>query len=225
MQREQFKMSTVANRVMPVCLAALLAVSATVNVSLAKSPEVNGNGKVSTVKNTSKTKAAPTLKKDGSQTGAVSGDKNAEKAKEIKDKETLKKEFDASLTTATPVESLAVLKDPAQYLNKKVTFTATFNRFADIALDYKKAFRDSRDYVTFFVLRPDVTDHTIPMSEMKLFFPRKKSSEVMDLDSGDKIQIIGTEFSTALDEPWIDVEHIRVLEKTEKKEKKHTPEF
>jgi len=215
----------ITNRLMPVCLAAILAVSATVNISPAKGPDMVGGGKVSAVKTPPKSKPAPAPKKDNSHTGAVSGDKNAEKAKEIKDKETLKKEFDASLTTATPIESLAILRDPAHYLNKKVTFTATFNRFADIALDYKKAFRDSRDYVTFFILRPDVTDHTIPMSEMKLFFPRKKSSEVMDLDSGDKIQIIGTEFSTALDEPWIDVEHIRVLEKTEKKEKKHSPEF
>jgi hypothetical protein len=217
MQREQFKLSTVANRVMPVCLSVILAISATTGVSLAKTPAPH--------KATPATKTAPAVKKEPVKSGAVSGDKKSDKAKEAKDKETLKKEFDASLTTATPVETLALVQNPAQYVNKKVTFTATFNRFADIALDYKKAFRDSRDYVTFFVLRPDVTDHTIPLSEMKLFFPRKKSSEVMDLDSGDKIQVIGTEFSTALDEPWIDVEHIRVLEKTEKKEKKHTPEF
>jgi hypothetical protein len=79
--------------------------------------------------------------------------------------------------------------------------------------------------VTFFILRPDVTDHTIPMAEMKLFFPRKKSSEAMDLEPGDKIQIIGSEFSTALDEPWIDVEHVKILQKTEKHERKHGPEF
>jgi len=217
MQREQFKLGTVANRVMPVCLSVMMAISATVELSMAKSP-------TATPAPAAKSKVSPTPKKEAPKSGAVS-DKASDKAKEVKDKETLKKEFDASLATATPVESLAVVQDPAKYLNKKVTFTATFNRFADIALDYKKAFRDSRDYVTFFVLRPDVTDHTIPMAEMKLFFPRKKSSEVMDLDSGDKIQIIGTEFSTALDEPWIDVEHIRVLEKTEKKEKKHSPEF
>ncbi len=220
MQREQFKIGTIANRVMPVCLSVILAISATTGVSLAKTPAPHNAAPAAKSKT-----VAPTPKKDAVKSGSASGDKKSEKAKEIKDKETLKKEFDASLATATPVETLALVRDPAQYMNKKVTFTATFNRFADIALDYKKAFRDSRDYVTFFVLRPDVTDHTIPLSEMKLFFPRKKSSEVMDLDSGDKIQVIGTEFSTALDEPWIDIEHIRVLEKTEKKEKKHTPEF
>lgn len=216
MQRVQFTKTTVSTRVMPVCLSVLLAVSATMGVSFAKSPAPHSN--ISAVK----AKTAPASKKEAPKTGTPSKEKAPDK---VKDKETLKKEFDASLVSATVVDPMTIMRDPSQFLNKKVTFTATFNRFADIALDYKKAFRDSRDYVTFFILRPDVTDHTIPMSEMKLFFPRKKSSEVMDLDSGDKIQIIGTEFSTVLDEPWIDVEHIRVLEKTEKKEKKHSPEF
>ena len=222
MQREQLKKTTVATRVMPVCLSVLLAISATVGVSVAKSGATpNHRGALAAA--ATKAKPAPATKKDAAKPDAsTSGDKAADKTK---DKETLKKEFDASLATATQVDPMAIMRDPSQFMNKKVTFNATFNRFADIALDYKKAFRDSREYVTFFILRPDVTDHTIPMSEMKLFFPRKKSSEVMDLDSGDKIQVIGTEFNTALDEPWIDVEHIRVLEKTEKKEKKHTPEF
>lgn len=135
-------------------------------------------------------------------------------------------EIDASIASANKVDPLALLQGPNEYLNKKVTFTGTFNRFADIALDYKKAFRDSRDYVTFFILRPDVTASTIPLAELKLFFPRKKSSEVMDLEAGDKIQIVGTQFSTALGEPWVDVDHIKVLQKTPRPEKKHTtPEF
>lgn len=135
-------------------------------------------------------------------------------------------EIDASIASATYVDVLALLQNPQAYLNKRVTFTGTFNRFADIALDYKKAFRDSRDYVTFFILRPDVTTSTIPLSELKLFFPRKKSSEVLDVEAGDKIQVVGTEFSTALGEPWIDVEHIKILEKTVHPERKrNTPEF
>ncbi|HEY9744758.1 MAG TPA: hypothetical protein V6C99_00915, partial [Oculatellaceae cyanobacterium] len=76
-------------------------------------------------------------------------------------------EIDASIASAIQVDPLTLLQNPQAYLNKKVTFTGTFNRFADIALDYKKAFRDSRDYVTFFILRPDVTHSTIPLSELK----------------------------------------------------------
>lgn len=164
--------------------------------------------------------APPPVKKE-----APAAKKGEGTAKEkVKDKATLEKEFEASLTGATQVDPLVLLKEPSRNLNKKITFTGTFNRFADIALDYKKAFRDSRDYVTFFILRPDVpTGQIIPLSELKLFFPRKKSVEVMELESGDKIQIVGTEFSTALDEPWVDVEHIRILQKTDKPEKKHTP--
>jgi len=141
------------------------------------------------------------------------------------DKEAVAKEIDASIASATKVDVLDLLQQPSRYLKQKVTFVGTFNRFADIALDYKKAFRDSRDYVTFFILRPDVGEKTIPMSELKLFFPRKKSDEVMDLEPGDKIQIVGTPFSTALDEPWVDVDHIKVLQKTAKPERKHGPEF
>jgi hypothetical protein len=142
-----------------------------------------------------------------------------------KSKEATAKEIDASIATAVKVEPLELLQKPAAHLKQKVTFAGTFNRFADTALDYKKAFRDSRDYVSFFILRPDVGEKTIPLSEMKLFFPRKKSDEVMDLEPGDKIQIVGTPFSTALDEPWVDVEHIKIVQKTTKSERKHTPEF
>lgn len=172
---------------------------------------------------------APAKKEAPKQQSAPAGDKTSDKATDkLSEKEkaaAAAKEFQASLIGATSVEPLELLKNPQAYLNKKVTFTGTFNRFADIGLDYKKAFRDSRDYVTFFILRPDVTEHTIPLSEMKLFFPRKKSDEVMNLESGDKIQVVGTEFSTALEEPWVDIEHIKILEKTTKPERKHEPEF
>jgi hypothetical protein len=140
-------------------------------------------------------------------------------------KEALAKEVEASIAASTKVDPLTLLKSPDQYVNHKITFTGTFNRFADIGLDYKKAFRDSRDYVTFFILRPDVSERTIPLSEMKLFFPRKQSDEVMELEAGDKIQIVGTLFSAALDEPWIDVAHVKILEKTTKPERKHGSEF
>ncbi len=173
-------------------------------------------------------KPAPVQKKDPSvkPPSADKVDKKEPGGKlDAKEKAALDKEIEASLASAVKVDSLELLKNPSQHLNQKVTFTGVFNRFADTALDYKKAFRDSRDYVSFFILRPDVSQHTIPLSELKLFFPRKKSSEVMDLETGDKIQIVGTQFSNALDEPWVDVEHIKILQKTEKPERKHDPEF
>lgn len=202
-------------RVLPALLSALIMISGS---AMAAAPTKNSSP--ATPHKTVKPKVAP-AKPDAKGTS----DKAKDAAKEAQEKAATEKEIAASLATATKVDSLDLLKDPAKYMNKKVTFTGTFNRFADIGLDYKKAFRDSRDYVTFFIQRPDVSDHTIPLAELKLFFPRKKSSEVMDLETGDRIQVIGSEFSTALDEPWVDIEHIKILEKTEKHERKHGPQF
>jgi hypothetical protein len=129
------------------------------------------------------------------------------------EKATLEKTIATSLAEASQLEPLALLKEPKTYMNKKVAFTGVFNGFSGLGLDYKKAFRDSRDYVAFSILRPDVTANTIPLSELKLFFPRKKSAEVTDLESGDTVQVIGTVFSAALEEPWITVDYIKVLQK------------
>lgn len=211
MQRKFSTLNPVTGRILPVALSALLLVSA----AIAAPPATKKDATPQKQENV-KPSASPAKKEAG---------KAGDKEKEAKDKAALEKEIAASLASATKVESLDLLREPAKYLNKKVAFTGTFNRFADTALDYKKAFRDSRDYVSFFILRPDVTAHNIPMAELKLFFPRKKSTEVMELETGDKIQIVGTQFSNALEEPWVDVEHIKILEKTDKHERKHDLEF
>ena len=213
--------NSIVKKALPVVLSALCAFSAAPAAAgvLAAAAKHSPEWQISQAKQKPATETATSPKK------VEKKEKTAE-GKDGKLPAATPAEIDASIAAAQAVESLDLLKNPQQYLNKKVTFVGTFNRFADIGLDYKKAFRDSRDYVTFFVLRPDVTEHTIPLAEMKLFFPRKKSDEVMDLESGDKIQIVGSEFSTALDEPWIDVEHIKVLEKMPRPDKKHeAPEF
>lgn len=220
--KKVLKKKAFINRTLTTLLTFLVTISATAIAAGTSHPQ-NASG-------VSKSTAPPAnqkpVKKDGAGPSAKPNANKAIDGKESpKEKEARAKEIEASLASATLIDPLSLLQQPTQYMNKKVTFKGTFNRFADIALDYKKAFRDSRDYVTFFILRPDVADHTIPLAELKLFFPRKKSNEVMDMETGDKIQIVGTEFSTALDEPWIDVEHIKILEKTEKHEKNHKPEF
>lgn len=128
---------------------------------------------------------------------------------------------DSEYLRVSPTE---LLKDPKQFMSKHVDFVGVFNRFSDTGLDYKKAFRDSRDYVSLFILRPDVEPHKIPLSELKLFFPRKKSEEVLNLESGDTIRIKGTVFGTALNEPWVDINEIKVLQKTKEENKKPTEE-
>jgi hypothetical protein len=131
-------------------------------------------------------------------------------------------------TPATPVSVIDLVSQPATYLNKPVSFQATFNSFAGLGLDYKPAFRDSKDYVSLIVLRPDVS-WRIPLSELKLFYPRKKSDAVLHLDAGDTIKVTGTVFSTALGEPWLDIQDLTIEAKAKKADPKltnaqgHTP--
>ena len=121
---------------------------------------------------------------------------------------------------AVPVAPLDLVKEPAKYMDKDIAMEGTFNRFSDMALDYKKAFKDSREFVSFLILRPDVKKHSIPLSELKLFYPRKKSDEVVELESGDVISIKGHVFSTALNEPWVDVSELKIVKKTPDSKKK-----
>lgn len=132
-------------------------------------------------------------------------------------------EEDLSKRLFIDVEPLALVKNPKAYLDKDVTFHGIFNRFSDIALDYDKALRESQDYVSLLILRPDVTRHDIPLSELKLFFPREKSADVVDLESGDQVVIKGNVFSSALNEPWVDVLDIDVVGKPDKVAEKKDP--
>ena len=42
----------------------------------------------------------------------------------------------------------------------------------------------------------------------------------IDLETGDKIEITAKVFSTALNDPWLDVENLVVIKKIKKEEKK-----
>ncbi len=122
------------------------------------------------------------------------------------------------------VDPLDLVKKPAEFMKKDVQFEATFNRFSDLGLDYPKALRESTDFVNVLVLRPDVGNHQIPLSELKLFFPRKKSADVMELESGDVVNIKGSVFSSAMNDPWLDIDEIKILKKLKEKEEKKAAE-
>ncbi len=126
----------------------------------------------------------------------------------------------APVSPPQAVSPIDLLKSPDQYLNKTVQFTGTFNSFSSLGLDYPKAMRDSKDYVSLMILRPDVSHHQIPLSELKLFYPRKKSESLITLNQGDKIQVRGKVFSKALSDPWVDVEDITVISKVKKSDDK-----
>lgn len=112
-----------------------------------------------------------------------------------------------------------LVKTPDQFLEKGVRFTATFNSFSNLGLDYNKAMRESKDYISMLVLRPDVSHHKIPLAELKLIYPRKQSEAILNLESGDEIRVNGSVFSTALGDPWVDVEQVEVIKKAAKPKK------
>lgn len=136
----------------------------------------------------------------------------------------------APKTTSSPVinekdyitvQPLSVVANPDQYLGKQVKFRAVFDKFSTLGLDYKPAFRDSQKYISFLIKRDDVTDHTIPLSEMKIFIKRADAEKFIDLDSGDVVEVYGKVFSNALTDAWIDTDKLVVITKKNKdKEKK-----
>lgn len=112
-----------------------------------------------------------------------------------------------------PVTPLELVQNAEKYVNKRVAFEGTFSSFSSLGLDYKPAMRASKEFVSLLILRPDVSHHKIPLSELKVFYPREKSEAVMNLEAGDVIAIQGTVFSAALRDPWVDAQAITVVRK------------
>lgn len=112
--------------------------------------------------------------------------------------------------TEISVKPLDLVNNPSKFLQKRVKIVATFDKFSTLGLDYKPAFKDSKDYITFLVKREDVAN-TIPISEIKNFMKRKEAEKFIDLESGDKIEYTGIVFSNALGDVWIDVEKFVVI--------------
>lgn len=109
------------------------------------------------------------------------------------------------------VRALDVVQNPTKYLNKKIKIKAKFDKFSALGLDYKPAFRSSEDYITFLIKRDDVVNYVVPLSEMKNFLPRTLAEKYIDLKPGDEIEYVGTVFSDALSDAWVEVETFEVL--------------
>lgn len=118
------------------------------------------------------------------------------------------------------VSPLDVVEHVSKYLNKNITFTGEFVAYSSLGLDYKPAYRDAQKYIGVLIRRPDVTNHVIPLSEMKMFLKRDIAEKHVDLESGDKIKIEGKVFSDALGDPWIDITTFTVVSQKAKKESK-----
>ena len=104
-----------------------------------------------------------------------------------------------------------MVKNPSFYLNKYVKIKGKFDKFSTLGLDYKPAMKSSEDYISFLIQRPDVTDHNIPLSELKIFLKRAEAEKHIDLNAGDEVEFTGKVFSTALGDVWVDVDQFKVL--------------
>lgn len=117
-------------------------------------------------------------------------------------------------------KSLDIVANPNKYLNKTVKMQATFDKFSTLGLDYSKALRPSDKYIGILIQRDDVLDHDVPLSEMKLFLTKELAEKNINLDTGDKIELVAKVFSNALNDPWLDVETLTVIKKVKKEENK-----
>lgn len=127
---------------------------------------------------------------------------------------------EAPIENIVAVTSEQLANKPEDYLNKNVKFTAPFFAFSNLALDYKPAFRSSRTYLSFLVLRPN---SRTPFSELKLamLIPKEKDPNtkmLQTLKEGDIIEITGHVFASSLDEPWVDVLRLKKIASAKKTE-------
>jgi hypothetical protein len=142
--------------------------------------------------------------------------KSADKATDSNNDDN-KKAYDGPKGVLDPsyktVDTLELVKQSATFVDQKVSFHGTFVSFNALALDYKAAMRDSKEFLSFVILRPDVNHHKIPLSELKLVYPRERVEAIREIQSGDKLLIRGKVFSAALGDPWVDVDDIIIIEK------------
>ncbi len=117
---------------------------------------------------------------------------------------------------AISVSPIEVVNNPDKYLNKNITFNAEFVAFSSLGLDYKPAFRDGAKYIGVLIRRSDVTDHTIPLSEMKIFITREMAEKYIDIEPGDRISLSGVVFSNALGDPWMEAKTFKIIEQKNK---------
>ena len=109
------------------------------------------------------------------------------------------------------VKPLDIIANPQAYLNQSIKMEATFDKFSTLGLDYTPAMRKSEDYIGILIRRDDITDYVMPLPEMKIFLPRKTAEKYIDLETGDKIEIEGKVFSTAMGDAWVDITKLTVI--------------
>lgn len=118
------------------------------------------------------------------------------------------------------VNPIDLVARPDFYVNKYIKINAKFDKFSTLGLDYKPAMRSSEKYISFLIQRPNVLDHNVPLSEMKIFLDRTEAEKHIDLNSGDEIEFSGKVFSSAMGDVWMDVDKFTVINAKPKADKK-----
>jgi len=123
------------------------------------------------------------------------------------------------------VDSLDLVANPSKYMNKRIKINAKFDKFSALGLDYPPANRDAKTYISFLIKRENVKGYNIPLSELKLILKRDYAEkELVNIETGDEIEIYGNVFCVALGDPWVDVEKVTILTPKENKDKKEQSE-
>ena len=155
-------------------------------------------------------------KKDSKETKEA----ESKESKDSKDKEA--KNFkEPVITNVVEVTTAKLVDNPKEFLGKNIRFQSEFFAFSNLALDYKPALRPHKTHISLLVYRPK---SKIPFSELKLAMkmPEEKdpkSKLLTSLHDGDTIEVTGNVFSTALDEPWVDVLNLKVVARKKEKDK------
>ena len=122
----------------------------------------------------------------------------------------------APVAQYTNVNALELVSNPYRYMRRNIRVKGKFDKFSTLGLDYPPAMRPHEKYISFMIQRPDITNHNIPLSEFKIFIKKELAEKYIDLDAGDEVEFTGKIFSTALGDPWMDVEDLKVTNKVNK---------
>ena len=114
------------------------------------------------------------------------------------------------------VNALEIVSNPYKYMRRNIRIKGKFDKFSTLGLDYAPAMRSSEKYISFLIQRPDITNHNIPLSELKIFLKKDVAEKNIDLNAGDEIEFTGRIFSTALGDAWMDVDDFKVINKVKK---------
>jgi len=187
-------------------------------LSLCVLPDLSVSAVASQVKKTEKSAQDSSDKSDKSEKKDDKSEKKDDKS-DKKDAKSEKKEAVApkpepvieNVVNVTPED---LVEKPHDYMGKNVKFTAPFFAFSNLALDYKAALRPAKTHISLLISHSK--KNKIPLSELKLAMmtPGEKEPEtemLAKLKEGDILEITGKVFSTALDDPWVDILRLKKI--------------